>query len=146
MTMKFACAYFLSERKQRPLRWMLVSLVLHCAWPFTLAYAAAATRDPCMGSATDSALLACRTTAYKRSLARVEAIEAKLTASYGKDIARVQALVDAQVAWRAFRETDCKLRTFDSAGGSAYEVYRLDCWAMMNERRAEQLNSLARAP
>jgi uncharacterized protein YecT (DUF1311 family) len=109
--------------------------------------APAAPRDPCAGSANEAALLACRRLENRKSEEALRALADRLAKGYEDDEpARAKVFADARARWQEFRDAECKLRTYDSANGTAHEVYWLACLTAMNGERLEVLRKLADNP
>ena len=130
----------------------LVGLVLVAAAGFgTACYSqsggAPAASDPCAGSADEATLLRCRQAELSRAETALEGAAAKLAATYRVDEPpKAEALMRAHEAWRRLREADCVVDTWDSRGGTAFEVYRLDCMTTAAKARLVHLQALADAP
>ena len=106
-----------------------------------------ADKDPCLGAASENALLACRKKQFDDSTRELTGIYEKLHRQYGKsEPPLATALEQAQTAWLNYRDLECKVRTFESSSGSAYEVYKLDCLAKLNAQRITDLKALGAAP
>lgn len=54
-----------------------------------------------------------------------------------------EALVSAQRAWIAFRDTQCKLVGFEARGGSMEPMLVSGCMALMTRKRSEELRDIA---
>src|SRR5262245_65420895 len=99
--------------------------------------------DPCAGSADDAAMRACRKVQLDASERRIREFYGKLHARHAGDEPKLaKLLASAQVKWRAFRDVECKVRTYESASGTMGDVYLLACLAEMNNERAGQLQEM----
>jgi uncharacterized protein YecT (DUF1311 family) len=63
------------------------------------------------------------------------------------DEAKFRATFDAAAqAWLAFRNIECKAKTFESQGGSGYDTIFVSCLVEMNEARIADLKSRVENP
>lgn len=141
------------ERLRGP-KWSLLVVVTGvfllpiAGWPATpVARSAKGSKDPCAGSADEKALLSCRQSQNTKSEQALRQLVDKLARSYEQDeppLAKVFAT--AQAKWAEYRDAECKVRTYESASGPAYEVYRLDCVTSLNGERIEVLRKQASNP
>lgn len=95
--------------------------------------------DDCSAVATQVAAGACYQAAY-------EAADKALNATYHEVSRRLadepdakKLLVDAQRAWIAFRDAECRFSTSAVAGGSAYPMVAAICMAEMTTARNAEL-------
>jgi uncharacterized protein YecT (DUF1311 family) len=103
--------------------------------------------DSCSGSANEESLLGCRQGENARSEKRLGQLFDKLDKGYRKDEPALAPLFDeAQRKWRDYRDAECKVRTYYSSTGSAYEIYRLDCLTRMNAERILLLQQQEASP
>jgi uncharacterized protein YecT (DUF1311 family) len=59
---------------------------------------------------------------------------------------RAATLEQAQAAWTAFRDAECRLLTFDSRDGTAFDTYWAACITDQNRLRLEMLARYADEP
>jgi uncharacterized protein YecT (DUF1311 family) len=103
--------------------------------------------DPCVDAATEAELLTCRRQRFADSENEVDGLYQELRKSYSKDEPKLLALLEeAQAAWHTYRDAQCRVDTYYSVSGSAYEVYWLDCLEKSNRARAQQLEWLLDSP
>ena len=103
--------------------------------------------DPCANSATEADMLRCRHQEFADSESEVDGLYQQLMNSYAKDEPGLHPLLQqAQAAWRDYRDAQCRVDTYYSASGSAYEIYWLECLEKANGARALQLEWLIESP
>jgi len=103
--------------------------------------------DPCANAATEAEMLRCRQQAFADSESAVDGFYQQLISNNAKDEPDLLALLQqAQAAWRDYRDAQCRVDTYYSASGSAYETYWLDCLEKANGARAHQLERLLESP
>ena len=102
--------------------------------------------DPCAYPATEDALVSCRKREYDRTETDLARLAATLNRNYGPDVALAGVFSKAQTKWREFRDAECKLETYDSQGGTAYESYWLECLAKLDRDRIKTLEDLRDHP
>ena len=109
--------------------------------------AAAPVAEPCAGSPDEATLLNCHQAEFEKAEAAVGALVGRLNRYWSADEPnKAEALARAQAAWARSREADCVVDTWDSRGGTAFEVYRLDCVTKAAKGRAAYLKALTEAP
>lgn len=92
--------------------------------------------DLCAKSASESSLLACRRKEFDDSESKVNEKYNRLINNYNKDEPDIVPLLErGKTTWLAYRDADCKLQNYFSQGGTAYDVYLLDCLTKMNKQR-----------
>ena len=108
---------------------------------------AAAPPDRCAGSANEAALLSCRQNQLNSANNRLRQMLDKLRQRYENDEPqRWKLLAASQETWRAFSQAECRFRTYESASGSAYQVYLLACLAELTELRLKDLDAIVANP
>ena len=121
--------------------WVLVGLL------GVFGTAAAAPADQCAGSANETDLLRCRQDQVNSVDSRVRQVLDKLRERYQDDEPRRwKLLATSQEMWRAFLQAECSFRTYESASGSAHQIYLLSCLADLTERRLQDLNAIVANP
>ena len=102
---------------------------------------------PCADAATEAEMLRCRQQAFADSEGEVDGFYQQLMKSYEKDEPGLHALLQqAQAAWRDYRDAQCRVDTYYSLSGSAYETYWLECLEKANGARAKQLEWFLDSP
>lgn len=121
-----------------------------------LAQAQAATID-CAEPLTQSAMTICATRDFERADAALNA-QWTLTAAAMRDSdappgavqdgrpGYFETLIEAQRAWRRYRDAHCASEGFYARGGSLEPMLVARCRARLTERRTEQLRELADWP
>lgn len=113
----------------------------------SLSGAAPAAKDACAGSANETALLRCRQARLTNSDSALKAVIRRLDRTASKDEPGwAKALSASQVAWLTYREAECRLRTYDSRDGTAFEAYWLACLNELNLGRLRDLRLLNDQP
>ena len=108
---------------------------------------ASAAADSCAGSATDAILWECRTRELDAANARLDKAYADLLRVYRADEpVLAETLTAAQTIWTAFRESECRLKTYYSRGGTAYDIYWKECLTEMTDARTALLEEMGREP
>jgi uncharacterized protein YecT (DUF1311 family) len=107
----------------------------------------AARADVCAGAANEVALLACRSRLQDQSMAAQQRLIDKLRKRLEADEPeRLQLLLAAQAAYLQYRDAECRMRTFESRSGSAFQAYWLACLTELNRLRAADLQALVDNP
>jgi uncharacterized protein YecT (DUF1311 family) len=123
------------------------STLASAATPKSAARAASKkTADPCAYPATEDALASCRKREYDGIEGDLAKLVATLNKTYAPDAALAGAFSTAQTKWREFRDAECKLETYDSQGGTAYDSYWLECLAKLDRDRIRTLEDLRDHP
>lgn len=129
--------------RQRVEAWPL-RLAFYCCFGLGASAAGAAPRaevDPCARSRNEATLLTCRQQQAAQSTQRIEQLLERLRRRDETDEPeRWQLQVASQADWRQYRDAECRVRTFESRAGKAYETYRLACVALLNRLRADDLH------
>lgn len=103
--------------------------------------------DACAGTANEAALLACRTRLQDQSMAAQQRLIDQLRKRLQADEPeRLQLLLAAQTAFVQYRDAECRVRTFESRSGSAFQAYWLACLTDLNRLRAADLQALVDNP
>ena len=102
--------------------------------------------DPCAYPATEESLVSCRKREFDGAETDVAKLVATLSKSYARDVALAGVFSTAQTKWREFRDAECKLTTYDSQGGTAYESYWLECLGKLDRDRIKTLEDLRDHP
>jgi uncharacterized protein YecT (DUF1311 family) len=103
--------------------------------------------DLCAKSASESSLLACRRKEFDDSENKVNEKYNKLINNYKKDEPNIVSLLEmGKTTWLAYRDADCKLQNYFSQGGTAYNVYLLDCLTKMNKLRDAEYKKMLDNP
>jgi uncharacterized protein YecT (DUF1311 family) len=71
---------------------------------------------------------------------------ASLNKTYRPDVVLAGVFSTAQAKWREFRDAECKLKTYDSQGGTAYDSYWLECLAKLDRDRIKTLEDMKDHP
>lgn len=111
-----------------------------------LRLAAKKTADRCTYPATEDALLSCRRREHDRAETVIARLVAHLKRNYVADTALTEVFSTAQTKWAEFRDAECKLKTYDSKDGTAYESYWLECLAKLDDDRIKVLDDLRDHP
>ncbi|HQC98558.1 MAG TPA: lysozyme inhibitor LprI family protein [Aquabacterium sp.] len=103
--------------------------------------------DACAGSANEAALLACRTRLHDQSMAAQQQLIDRLRKRLESDEPeQLKLLLAAQAAFAQYRDAECRLRTFESRNGSAFQAYWLSCLTERNRQRIADLQDLVDNP
>jgi uncharacterized protein YecT (DUF1311 family) len=105
-----------------------------------------ASDDPCSYPASEEALLKCRQDQHARTEQSIQNLEQQLTKLFAGQPDLPGAFDAAEAKWREFRDAECRLRTFDSRDGTAFESYWLDCLTMLNRDRIATLQYMKENP
>lgn len=104
-------------------------------------------KDTCAGSANEVALLACRQVRLDRSDSELKTAIGELEQNARQDEPELaKALSASQAAWLTYRETECRVRTYESHNGSAFKTYWLACMSDLNRVRLRDLRLLQNQP
>lgn len=107
----------------------------------------AAPSDACAGSATEAALLACRTRQHDQaSAAQTRLLDTLRKRLEVDEPERLKLLLAAQAAFAQYRDAECRLRTLESRDGKAFQVYWLACLTDLNRQRSTDLQRLVDNP
>jgi uncharacterized protein YecT (DUF1311 family) len=124
-------------------------LAIALSWPGSLPVARAqdASASPCAGSPTEAAMLACHEKEFAKAQADLEDLVKELRTNYAYDGSEhTDALDLAQEKWKAFAGAECDLLTYDSRGGTAFDVYVLKCLTRLHARRIAEIQALLDSP
>jgi uncharacterized protein YecT (DUF1311 family) len=102
--------------------------------------------DPCAYPATDEELLTCRHKDHDRAEASVHELVQALAKMQQGDAELRRVFATAQAKWSEFREAECKLETFDSRDGTAFESYWLECLTTHARERIKTLQRMKDNP
>lgn len=102
--------------------------------------------DPCAYPASEGALLSCRRREYDKAEADIAKLVAVLAKNYATEVALAGVFSASQFKWREFRDAECKLKTYDSQGGTAYESFWLECLTKLDQDRIKTLEDLRDHP
>jgi uncharacterized protein YecT (DUF1311 family) len=106
----------------------------------THAVAAPEPDDPCRNAANDQEMRACRQAQLAESERHLSETFARLHKAQISDEPKLaELLTAAQAAWRSYRDVECQVRTYDSASGTAYDLYLNSCLQELNRERADRL-------
>jgi len=136
----------LLHRRTVPAIAMLLSAVCSPCSAAALTAPAAKT-DACAGSPSEAALQTCRKRQHGAQLAKQERLLATLRKRWSTDEPeRLRLLNAAQGAFVQYRDAECRLRTEESRGGSAYQVHWLACLTALDRLRNVDLQGLVDNP
>lgn len=107
---------------------------------------APAPSSPCDYPESEEALLSCRRREQQRVEAEMTRLSQALKQRYGKEPELSLAFTNAQAKWREFRDAECRLRTFDSRDGTAFQSYWLECLTELDQARVEVLHDMKDNP
>jgi uncharacterized protein YecT (DUF1311 family) len=106
----------------------------------------AASGDPCAPPETEEALVQCRRRENARAEDSLRALVETLSTTYQKESDLMAAFTAAQAKWLEFRDAECKLRTYDSRDGTAFESYWLECLTALDQERLTSLRYMEEHP
>jgi uncharacterized protein YecT (DUF1311 family) len=131
-------------------RLAVMCLAMGLFWPggaFQPALAEENPASPCTGSPTEAAMLACHENELAKAQAELEDLVKELRTNFAYDgKEHTDALDFAQEKWKAFAGAECDLLTYDSRGGTAYDLYVVECLAKLHVRRAAEIKELLDSP
>lgn len=103
--------------------------------------------SPCAGTPTEAEMLACHEAEFAKAQADLERLVKELRTNYAYDgTEHTDALDLAQEKWKEFAGAECDLLTYDSRGGTAFDIYVLECLTNLHARRNAEIQSLLDAP
>jgi uncharacterized protein YecT (DUF1311 family) len=105
-----------------------------------------ASGDPCALPETEEALVQCRRSESTRVEDSMRRLVEVLSTSYQKEPDLMAAFATAQAKWLDFRDAECRLRTFDSRDGTAFESYWLKCLTALGQERLIALRYMEEHP
>jgi len=105
-----------------------------------------ASSDRCALPDTEEALLQCRRNEHTRVENSMRGFVEALGTAYQKEAELMAAFTTAQEKWMEFRDAECKLRTYDSRDGTAFESYWLECLTALDEERITVLQYMKEHP
>jgi uncharacterized protein YecT (DUF1311 family) len=91
-------------------------------------------------------LLKCRHAEHDRVEAAMRELVDRLSATYRNEPELLGAFAAANTKWAEFRDAECKLRTYDSRGGTAFESYWLGCLTALDNERVAALRYMEEHP
>ena len=92
-------------------------------------------------------MLACHEKEFAKAQADLEDLVKELRTNYAYDGSEhTDALDLAQEKWKAFAGAECDLLTYDSRGGTAFDVYVLECLTRLHARRIAEIQALLDSP
>lgn len=102
--------------------------------------------SPCEHPESEDALLSCRQREQERVEAEIAELSQALTQLYGREPELSLAFTNAQAKWLEFRDAECRLRTYDSRDGTAFQSYWLECITELDQTRVEVLQDMKDNP
>ena len=87
---------------------------------------------------------ACADESFKKADADLNAVYKRLQDRKSDDEDAAKALVEAERAWTAFRDAECRFDSADNLGGSIYPMVYADCLERLTRTRIEQLDRYLR--
>ncbi|MGD9508502.1 MAG: lysozyme inhibitor LprI family protein [Geminicoccaceae bacterium] len=108
--------------------------------------AAQATEPDCAAPATQLDLNLCASRTLAGLDAELDAAYARASARLGDDDSARKLLVDAQDAWRAYRDADCAFVTQSTEGGSIQPMVAANCRADRTRARLAVVRSWLACP
>jgi uncharacterized protein YecT (DUF1311 family) len=114
--------------------------------PHMRAPATVAADDPCALPETEEALVQCRRGENTRAENSMRGLVEALSTTYQNEPDLMAAFTAAQAQWLEFRDAECKLRTYDSRDGTAFESYWLECLTALNLERITTLRYMEEHP
>jgi uncharacterized protein YecT (DUF1311 family) len=105
-----------------------------------------ASGDPCALPETEEALVQCRRSENARAEDSMRGLVEALNTTYQKESDLMAAFSMAQAKWLEFRDAECRLRTYDSRDGTAFESYWLECLTALDQERLTSLRYMAEHP
>jgi uncharacterized protein YecT (DUF1311 family) len=97
--------------------------------------------EPCVNTATQSALTRCATEAYADAEAEMEAIYGQVAARLREEPSTAKLLGEAQSAWAVFRDAHCRFTTSGTAGGSIQPMLYAACLERITRARSKDLDA-----
>lgn len=115
--------------------------------PLQPARAGESPASPCAGSPTEAAMLACHEHELAKAQAELEDLVKELRTNFAYDgKEHTDALDFAQEKWKAFAGAECDLLTYDSRGGTAYDLYVVECLTKLHAGRVTHIKELLDSP
>jgi uncharacterized protein YecT (DUF1311 family) len=102
--------------------------------------------DPCALPETEEALVPCRRSENTRVENSMRGVVEALSRAYREEPELMAAFTTAQARWLEFRDAECRLRTYDSRDGTAFESYWLECLTALDQERLTALRYMAEHP
>lgn len=104
-------------------------------------------QDTCSDSATEVDLLKCRKLDKSESEKVMKKLYTELYGGYLENEPNLAPLFKQSMeSWEVYKVAGCKVQTYYSIGGSAFEVYWLDCLTSMNRGKIVELQNFISAP
>jgi uncharacterized protein YecT (DUF1311 family) len=105
-----------------------------------------ASSDPCALPETEEALIQCRRGENTRVQNSMRGVVEALSRTYRREPDLMATFTAAQAKWLEFRDAECRLRTYDSRDGTAFESYRLECLTALDQERLTALRYMEEHP
>jgi uncharacterized protein YecT (DUF1311 family) len=86
----------------------------------------------------------CADASYKQADAKLNVVYKQITARLKHDPAKTKLLVNAETAWVAFRDAECKFAASASAGGSIYPMVVSGCLERLTIARTKDLTAYSK--
>ena len=104
-------------------------------------------KDICAESATEEDLFNCRKQQQLDSDKIMTFFYNELYNNHLENEPKLALLIKkSQESWLAFRDANCKVQTYYSIGGRAFDVYWFDCLTIMNRARLMEIQNQISAP
>jgi uncharacterized protein YecT (DUF1311 family) len=109
---------------------------------------APARADECTNAMTQQAMTQCAALKYKKADAALNDLYRQVRQRLTDDAVHTQRLVDAQKAWLAFRDAECKFesRSGEPGAGSVAEMALADCLTALTAKRSADFRELLSCP
>ena len=91
-------------------------------------------------------MLSCRRNEYELAEGELRKLVATLNGTYAGEPELLASFTTAETRWGEFRDAECKLRTFDSREGTAFESYWLECLTALDQERLKALRYMVDHP
>ena len=104
-----------------------------------LAVPALADSDPCMGKGTQADMNVCYDNQFKQADKALNSAYGALVSKLKSDAQAVALLRTTQRAWLGFRDSECKLESYGSSGGSIQPTVESMCLTTVTRERTRVL-------
>ena len=103
--------------------------------------------SPCVGSPTEAEMLACHEQELAKAQDELERLVKELRTNFAYDGTEHTSALDlAQEKWKEFAGAECDLLTYDSRGGTAYDLYVVECLTALHASRIAEIQALLDSP
>ncbi|AJO79726.1 MULTISPECIES: lysozyme inhibitor LprI family protein [Pseudomonas] len=112
--------------------------------PFVLI--APAQADDCANATTQTTMNQCAAKQHEAADKELNRLYQRITQRLKDNPQGQRLLVDAQRAWLAFRDTECKFAASGVAGGSVYPLIYSNCTTDLTKARVEAFKTYLKCP